>query len=649
MFRLVWLAALLPFACAGVSIAQPARNISFLGASAVGRSVVIVIGLPTGAHPSWRGVCLQTANTLRALIPEQSFDLILARDRDCLALSPDALLPATPANIDRAIDTLRRWESRGQGNPLPALELAVRLHPDLVYFLTGEDLPSPQSDAVALYCAQLVRGGGPRIHAIALTSAEPREIPAESPLTQSLRTIARAGGGDFRFATSAHLREETPPDHSLTIGRRTRMNFVGFSPDGQAACVEGTVNQLHVWQAIVYYWPEIAATLIGLILVATLLRAARNHHVVGEEYCRHCDYNLRGLPGTQCPECGTQLTPENRIAGSSRRPRLVSAACLLVCLVAAYPLAALRLPRQGSAGRWIDWRSVSLADWAITGKHQWLMRHTTHDTGIVRVDLDTGRITGLHCAIQQPTDERQIFTRMLSPDGRFLLCSLDNNAVVIECASGKVFRRYDFPCNQAIYTQIGTQTIFSCRQKELAAWDIQTGRKVRAVPVDRDYSLSAVVQASGHDQVVVLSGDDSGTTVRLWDPSAGAFIQTFCVQAAPRSCAYDGGRLYVARNSAADLTIETWDVRTGRRLTSTPTGHTLPRHPALRARHDWIAATSYDSETIAVNLRTGAWRSWQMRYPLPAISPDGRHLIAGFFCGAGHYDELRIHDLPQDP
>ena len=38
-----------------------------------------------------------------------------------------------------------------------------------------------------------------------------------------------------------------------------------------------------------------------------------------------------------------------------------------------------------------------------------------------------------------------------------------------------------------------------------------------------------------------------------------------------------------------------------------------------------------------------------MRYPLPAISPDGRHLIAGFFCGAGHYDELRIHDLPQDP
>ena len=636
--------ALLLLALAGVAATQPARNISFLGASATGRSVVIVIG-QTETNRSWRELCLQTATTLRSLGSDQSFNIILMREQDCLALSPSALLPATARNIDNAIDTMHRWNSGGQGHPIPALELAFRLNPDIIYLLASRDFAGLGNDEVARFCADHNRTGGTRIHTLAIIEAKRREIPQGTPLIQSLQTIARDSDGQFNVVTSANLQAETPPDHTLAIRKRIWSSVVGFAPDNKTAYVSATVNQVNVWETIVYYWPEATAIVLGLIFLRFLIRVARKRHEPGEEYCRRCDYNLRGLPSPQCPECGTQLTPENRIPGRRRWPRVIVVCGLLVFVVAGYGFAAMRLPRQGSVSQWIEWRSIPLAKWATDGKHQWLLRHTTLDDAIVRVDLDSGKITGAHCRIEHPSEER-LYSRMLSPDGRTLLCGFGEQTALVDCASGKIVRRFDFQCYQATYTRIGTQYLFHCHRKELAAWDIRTGKRINTAAIDGDSQIGGVFSSAGRDLSVILSEDDSNTIVRVWDPLAGTFVQTFRVQS--RSCCCDGGRLYAALNSDTNLTIETWDLLTGQRQGSTPTGQTLPiRYLGMTARKDWVAITSSDNETLAINLRTGAHRSWQMRWPLPTISPDGRHLIAGAYCGAGHFDEVRIHDLPE--
>ncbi len=643
MFRLVRPIVVVLLALAGVASAETPRNISFLGSNATGRSVVIVIDHPAEMTRSWRAVCLQIANTLRSLTSDQSFNIVLARESDCLALSRNDLLPATPGNIDNALDMLHGVFPKCRANPIPALELAFRLNPDVIYLLAGKDFAG--DDEVVRFCAARARGGAARLHTIAIIDSNSQEIRQDAPGFQCLRDITLSGGGRFHLATRDNLRAETPPDHTLTIRRGTRSPVVEFAPDGRTAYVYANINQVKVWETIVNYWPEIAAAILGLILLATLIRSAGKDQEPGEQYCRRCNYNLRGLPGDQCPECGTTLTPENRVEGRRRRPRFVIATILLICVAVAYVPAATRLPRQGRASQWLDWRSISLADWAVTGKRQWLLRHMTRDDAIVCVDLDRGTIAGVRCRITNPPDGR-LYSRMLSPDGRTLLCSVEDGAAAVDCATGKIIRRYDFPCHQAVYTRIGMRAIFGCHMKELAAWDIHTGKQVSAVTLDSDATIGGVLSVAGRDLAVILSEAESGTTVRVWDPLAGTFVQTFNVSS--RSCCCDGGRLYAALNADSNLTIETWDLLTGQRQASTPTGQTFPRHPILTAKGDWLAATTVsESETLAINLRTGVHRSWQMRYPLPAISPDGRHLVAGAYCGSGHFDEVRIHDLPQ--
>ena len=645
MFRVRRPIALLFLALAGVSSAEPSRNISFLGSNAVGRSVVIVIDYQAETSESWRELRLQTASNLRSLSSDQSFNIILAQERDCLALSANALFAATPGNIDDACDTMSRWRSLGRSDPIPALELAFRLKPDIIFLLAGKDFAGPGNDAVARACAQGVRGGAPKINTIALEEYVAPNSWREPAVGKCLRDIARDSGGRFHLAGDVELYAETPPERTLAIRRGTWSSVIGFAPDNKTAYVTGAVNQVNVWETIVYYWSELTAAVPGLILLRILIRAARNRHEPGEQYCRRCDYNIRGLPGSQCPECGTQLTAENRIAGRSRRPRLAVAGVLLVCVAGAYGFAATRLPRQGSAGQWIDWRSISLADWATTGKRHWLLRHTTLDEAILRVDLDAGKILRVHCRIpHKPDEDPGLAFQILSADGRTLLCGVPGGSVQVDCATGKVIHHYDFRCSGSGFTRIGTRILFDYSKRTINAWDLRTGQRMNATTVDIQATLAGVISAAGRELAVILTDDKPGTIVRVWDPLDGTFVQMFRVQS--RSICCDGNRLYAALDGNTDLTIETWDVLTGRRQRTAPTGQTLLGHLTLAASNDWLVATDSDRETLAINLRTGAHRSWLMRYPRPTVSPDGRHVIGGAYCGAGRFDEVCIHDLP---
>ena len=42
--------------------------------------------------------------------------------------------------------------------------------------------------------------------------------------------------------------------------------------------------------------------------------------LVRDRYCRHCEYNLRGLTKGPCPECGHAFDPHNLSTWSPSRP-----------------------------------------------------------------------------------------------------------------------------------------------------------------------------------------------------------------------------------------------------------------------------------------------------------------------------------------
>jgi len=93
--------------------------------------------------------------------------------------------------------------------------------------------------------------------------------------------------------------------------------------DGKTAYVRVGIPEMNVWTPVTWFWPEWTAPLVLGFMLYALVRLRRNLRipsVVGEAQCRRCGYLLRGLTGDRCPECGTPLTPANRVIGKARGP-----------------------------------------------------------------------------------------------------------------------------------------------------------------------------------------------------------------------------------------------------------------------------------------------------------------------------------------
>ena len=465
------------------------------------------------------------------------------------------------------------------------------------------------------------------------------------PLALALLMLAHLA--DARFVLTEPLIPETPPDRIITIQKGAPTEIIGFAADGKSAYIVSHVAQVNVWRVIVYYWPETTAIALGLILLRRLIRAARQRHEVGEVYCRRCDYNLRGLPSPQCPECGTELTPKNRIKGRRRWPRMVISTCFLVSLMTAYFIAARRLPRQGGASEWIDWRSMRLAEWASVGNRNWLTRHTSGDDVLFLVDLEQGKVVRTLCRIPRSPDGRR--TRpVLSGDGRTLVCRLDDVITQVDIPLGRIVRQFDRGYNGTVSRYGSARILFVNEGNQLTTWDLQTGRKLDAVMPGAS-ELEHVFPVAGRELAVMFLADQAATVVRVWDPLAGAVVRTFRINSS--LCCCDGGKLYAVRDQLPNSMIETWDLLSGKREDSVSLGRYIQRRPLpLTAGNGILVIPSQDwpGEVVAINVGTGACKSWRMTWPMPTISPDGRHIIAGAYCSAGHEDQVRIHDLPAD-
>jgi hypothetical protein len=168
----------------------PGAATAFFGVPAVGRSVVFVIdrsgtmGLADRLVRARREV----AASLRLLPPSATFQVIAYNK----AAEPmrvgghDGLLPAVPDIIAAAVARLDGLSPEGGTDHLRALQLALNLRPDVIYFLTDEDdLTLGQVREVA----RLNRGAC--IHALCLVPPRPG---SETPLQR----LAQGNRGVFK-------------------------------------------------------------------------------------------------------------------------------------------------------------------------------------------------------------------------------------------------------------------------------------------------------------------------------------------------------------------------------------------------------------------------------------------------------------------
>jgi hypothetical protein len=139
---------------------------------------------------------------LRAFAPTQTKDLtgnlsgsflVDGNARSARNAAAAGLRPANPRNKDQAHEFLSRLVVRGGTNPLPALEAAFRMKPQLIFFLTDGRFDSHASyDDVKNTILQLNDDKSVMINTIQFMN---RDSTAE----QVLREIAAENGGKYKY------------------------------------------------------------------------------------------------------------------------------------------------------------------------------------------------------------------------------------------------------------------------------------------------------------------------------------------------------------------------------------------------------------------------------------------------------------------
>ena len=131
-------------------------------------------------------------NSIAALGPGQSFNVIFMQDQKCVALGRNAQVAATAENKRRAYAFLDNVTISGTTDPIPGLTLAFARHPQLLYLLTDGDFPD--NKAVQTKVAELNRDRKTKVNTIAFVN----KSDTDTEFLTLLEGIAKANGGVFR-------------------------------------------------------------------------------------------------------------------------------------------------------------------------------------------------------------------------------------------------------------------------------------------------------------------------------------------------------------------------------------------------------------------------------------------------------------------
>jgi hypothetical protein len=169
---------------------------------------VVFIGDATGTMISkMKYQVAELAKAIDALDPAtQAFGVVVFTDGGAVkAVDTAKLLPATPANKAKVADFLAGLNARGTTDPLPAIQLAFKLRPEVIYFLTDGEFNNLRTyKQVLAEVARLNAGKKVVVHTILLETYDKEGEVA-------LKKMATDNGGTFRYIKETTAPQDGPP------------------------------------------------------------------------------------------------------------------------------------------------------------------------------------------------------------------------------------------------------------------------------------------------------------------------------------------------------------------------------------------------------------------------------------------------------
>ena len=148
-----------------------------------------------GRHGALEAACRELAASLQRLPTGARFQVIVYNRQASLLLTQHAdWLKPTPAIIDEACAVLARQVAEGSTNHEPALKMALRLKPDVIFFLTDADDLMPEH----LQLVESLNQEHATIHTIELTTRNRERT------WMPLQVLARQNRGTYQAVDLEH-------------------------------------------------------------------------------------------------------------------------------------------------------------------------------------------------------------------------------------------------------------------------------------------------------------------------------------------------------------------------------------------------------------------------------------------------------------
>lgn len=140
----------------------------------------------------------ELSSTLGKLKPRQLYNVVFFYDgENAASVDKSQLINATPANNKKTADFLEAFAPQGKTNPLPAIDLAFKMKPQLVYFLSDgafDDLVPYEQVAAKFH--DLNKDKSARINTIIFANADD-PVDDTNKAEDTMKQIAKDGGGNF--------------------------------------------------------------------------------------------------------------------------------------------------------------------------------------------------------------------------------------------------------------------------------------------------------------------------------------------------------------------------------------------------------------------------------------------------------------------
>lgn len=163
----------------------------FFGAKATGRSIVFVVDCSNSmnrphasAGTRFRRLKLELLNSIASMTPKQFFYIIFFNERP-ISMPASTMQPAVPFQQRHYLQWMAGIRALGGTEPISSLQLALRLKPDVIYFLTDGNFNS----RTAAELSQIVQRHS-AIHTITFGQRGAESL---------MKTIATNNRGTYRF------------------------------------------------------------------------------------------------------------------------------------------------------------------------------------------------------------------------------------------------------------------------------------------------------------------------------------------------------------------------------------------------------------------------------------------------------------------